>query len=781
MRWTGPVLSQRREAENVLVDLCDARTGDKTLKIEVPAMASLRDALDDHIAPERLRLLLPDHEPAASLLNNAMRRQENLSSSTVEPIVAQLPQTVEALAGGPPPLSLFEVKHRLGKKSKAEGGDRYYGCKSAVFAAEHRAHPGVNLVLKVIYNQDAMDTDAFTDPDMVCRDYDLIKATSELSVCPSIMMALGYFIGHASTETLGPSWDAGDFARQVSMIVVFEEMDMSLRSYCTRRFAAMPAGPPYFTAEEFLCILLRLIDATCHMHRARVVHRDIKPDNILVSGVRENPTTIPLIVRVSDFGEAYDAREEPPEQGLQFLIAHKSHRRGGAPHALAPEVVKPKAGRNSWIDYDKNDIFAVGLVAYYMLTGDHAFTATKPATYSRETYKELPDCYRRSIKDFVWELLDPNPAERLSCVAAEAKARLLLGRINDVSAMAREGNFEAVQRAMRDISCQEVELIDGEDEAEADRQDFVPLYSREGGIKLTELLTMRSRPVLDMTDAEWARVLQIAQDFFSSQLEQTQGKEDALVAQLGRLDDAGHVYNETRQSLTSDNAFGKVDARLEDIAAQVQREFPDGARQQTGDLRTLYRQAETIKKRYDDFIGNLCERLRLTFHPATLKGMYRAIEKCALMPTAEQHDYSRLQDIVRGGVTMEKNFTQYGLMLFFLENGERGRGSQQIKITKVKNRWKHPTDGGWADALLCFYFLDDPNRHICELQLMDATLFQLRRDFGFHHVYKDVRNAQEILAVLEHQRDATPRATEAPLPEAGGGERPAAEEADPSP
>lgn len=70
-----------------------------------------------------------------------------------------------------------------------------------------------------------------------------------------------------------------------------------------------------------------------------------------------------------------------------------------------------------------------------------------------------------------------------------------------------------------------------------------------------------------------------------------------------------------------------------------------------------------------------------------------------------------------------------------------------ITIVRHKDRFLHPTIGGWRDCILNFYFNDDPNRHVCELQLVlhcMCTATTASTIPGIQ-VYQQVRNAYELL------------------------------------
>ena len=88
----------------------------------------------------------------------------------------------------------------------------------------------------------------------------------------------------------------------------------------------------------------QLLTAIAHCHRFGIVHRDIKPDNILFDEMNR--------VKLADFGSADWVGEEGTLSGVV-----------GTPYYVAPEVVM---GR----DYnEKVDVWSAGVVLYVLLAG----------------------------------------------------------------------------------------------------------------------------------------------------------------------------------------------------------------------------------------------------------------------------------------------------------------------------------------------------------------------------------------------------------------------------
>ena len=119
-----------------------------------------------------------------------------------------------------------------------------------------------------------------------------------------------------------------------------------------------------FTAERAVSLCLQILLALDHAHGIGVVHRDLKPDNIMIV----DPGTRSESIRILDFGIAKMLEEsnqdtEPLTQaGMVF----------GTPEYVSPEQA---AGEPDKVDM-RSDLYTVGVILYEMLSGRRPFEAT---------------------------------------------------------------------------------------------------------------------------------------------------------------------------------------------------------------------------------------------------------------------------------------------------------------------------------------------------------------------------------------------------------------------
>ncbi len=151
---------------------------------------------------------------------------------------------------------------------------------------------------------------------------------------------------------------------------------------------------------EAVRILRDVVDALSHAHKHNVVHRDIKPDNVMLSDRH---------ALVTDFGVAKAVSEATGRQQLTTEGVAL-----GTPTYMAPE----QAAADPHIDH-RADIYAVGAVAYELLTGRPPFLGTTPQMILSAHMTDAPDPvtkYRDAVPPVLEQLV-------LKCLEKKAADR----------------------------------------------------------------------------------------------------------------------------------------------------------------------------------------------------------------------------------------------------------------------------------------------------------------------------------------------------------------------
>lgn len=117
--------------------------------------------------------------------------------------------------------------------------------------------------------------------------------------------------------------------------------------------------------EESLDIAIKIAEALSHAHENHIVHRDIKPHNILV--------TEDGIVKVTDFGIARAATTSTVTNTSNVI---------GSVHYFSPEQA-----RGGYTD-EKSDIYSLGVVMYEMVTGKVPFQGDSPISVALKHIQE---------------------------------------------------------------------------------------------------------------------------------------------------------------------------------------------------------------------------------------------------------------------------------------------------------------------------------------------------------------------------------------------------------
>lgn len=154
--------------------------------------------------------------------------------------------------------------------------------------------------------------------------------------------------------------------------------------------------------QEALSIMKQLVSGVAAAHASQIIHRDIKPQNIMI---KADGT-----VKITDFGIAVATGS--------VALTHNNAVMGSA-HYLAPESARGKAPDV------RVDIYSLGIVFYELLTNQVPFSGTSPAEIAfKHMQQEMPrvrdfnPTLPQSIENIIIKATAKDPNERYSTADA---------------------------------------------------------------------------------------------------------------------------------------------------------------------------------------------------------------------------------------------------------------------------------------------------------------------------------------------------------------------------
>jgi len=150
-----------------------------------------------------------------------------------------------------------------------------------------------------------------------------------------------------------------------------------------------------FTEKEGLDIMIQIADALAHAHDRGLIHRDVKPKNILL--------TSRGVAKLTDLGLARDLDDKEAAESE----AGKAY---GTPYYISPEQIRGEVD----IDF-RADIYSLGATLYHMVTGRPPFEADTPSAVMHKHLKEPlvpPDHINESLSAGISEIVEVSMAKR---------------------------------------------------------------------------------------------------------------------------------------------------------------------------------------------------------------------------------------------------------------------------------------------------------------------------------------------------------------------------------
>ncbi len=258
--------------------------------------------------------------------------------------------------------------------------------------------------------------------------------------------------------------DNGDY------FIVMEYIDgKTLKSLIKKRGA--------LTLPEVMDIMLQLLDGVKCAHDSYIIHRDIKPQNVLIL---DDGT-----VKITDFGIATALNNNELTQTNSVM---------GSVHYLPPEQAN---GKNSTV---KSDIYSLGILMYELLTGKLPFKGDNAVEIAiKQMREEIPSVclfnpeIPQSIENVILKACAKNPKNRYDSVAEmqeDLKTALNPERKNEARYVYKydEQDLEDTKEFIKETREELNKNIHQEDEMSDDMKDNKD--GKQRGLNVTLLLVM---------------------------------------------------------------------------------------------------------------------------------------------------------------------------------------------------------------------------------------------------------------------------------------------------
>ncbi|WP_339020580.1 serine/threonine-protein kinase [Spiroplasma endosymbiont of Atherix ibis] len=168
------------------------------------------------------------------------------------------------------------------------------------------------------------------------------------------------------------------------------------------------------TLKEIKYYFSRICDALSEAHKLKIIHRDIKPDNVLLTQSGE--------IKLGDFGIS-----------VMEGISTENNKAIGTPKYMPPEIIAAQAPS------PQSDIYSLGIMLYEFATGTAPFIAKEAPKIAVKHLKEAPTNPKlinpsipQSLENLILKMIEKEPQNRFESIN-EVKKELLKIKYTDNS------------------------------------------------------------------------------------------------------------------------------------------------------------------------------------------------------------------------------------------------------------------------------------------------------------------------------------------------------------
>jgi serine/threonine protein kinase len=242
-----------------------------------------------------------------------------------------------------------------------------------------------------------------------CLKYDMQKLIAVKVIEKSIFSEDQYTV-----MTLKRQYDVMKMSNHDNIVRFFEMIETENRWYYIFEYCNQGDLGSYIkrkknelTEEQALLIFLEICEGYKELHKNNIMHRDLKPDNILISDG---------IIKISDFSFARLFEGEKTDKHFYSFV--------GTPFYTAPQILDGQEYSS------KCDVWSLGMIFYQMLTGRLAYiwkfienesfkhcNITSLAEIIKNNKLDFPQNFKiinPQIKEFLLEMLEKDEDKRIS-------------------------------------------------------------------------------------------------------------------------------------------------------------------------------------------------------------------------------------------------------------------------------------------------------------------------------------------------------------------------------